>query len=201
MPNITKLQLSEELYNILYDDSAILNRLDNIENSISNINTNINTTNSDLSSVKNNIQYFYEIYKYPGQTSGTGEVIEIVVNPGETKSIMSTPSINFSAGLYLFFISVTLRITATTGYSCDGYCYIKNMPSDINTARWFNCHNDNINLAEDNQALNVSGVQPIILSTPLYGPVHVVLTSSVSCDAVIHVPAYQWVYLRIIRLK
>ena len=32
MPNITKLQLSEELYNIVYDDTAILNRLDNIEN-------------------------------------------------------------------------------------------------------------------------------------------------------------------------
>ena len=32
MPNITKLQLSEELYNIVYDDTAVLNRLDNIEN-------------------------------------------------------------------------------------------------------------------------------------------------------------------------
>ena len=34
MSNITKLQLSEELYSIVYDDTAILNRLDNIENSI-----------------------------------------------------------------------------------------------------------------------------------------------------------------------
>ena len=41
MPNITKLQLSEELYNIVYDDTAILNRLDNIENSISNINNSL----------------------------------------------------------------------------------------------------------------------------------------------------------------
>ena len=34
MPNITKLQLSEELYDIVYDDTAILNRLDNIEDRI-----------------------------------------------------------------------------------------------------------------------------------------------------------------------
>ena len=34
MPNISKLRLSEELYNIVYNDTAILNRLDNIENSI-----------------------------------------------------------------------------------------------------------------------------------------------------------------------
>ena len=37
---ITKLLLQDELYSIAYDDTTILNRLDNIENSIDSINSN-----------------------------------------------------------------------------------------------------------------------------------------------------------------
>ena len=46
MANITKLQLSEELYNIVYDDTAILNRLDNIDGLIESLSNSLasNTT-------------------------------------------------------------------------------------------------------------------------------------------------------------
>ena len=52
---ITKLLLQDELYSIVYDDTAILNRLDNIENSISNIENNIDGINGSIGTINNNI--------------------------------------------------------------------------------------------------------------------------------------------------
>lgn len=51
---ITKLLLQDELFSIAYDDSTILNRLDNIDSSISSIENSIDSINGNISSINTN---------------------------------------------------------------------------------------------------------------------------------------------------
>ena len=79
MPNITKLQLSEELYNIVYDDTAILNRLDNIENSIKAVkksDTILFTTPGEISiNVTGCLKVLFIADAHPGNTSASYQTI------------------------------------------------------------------------------------------------------------------------------
>ena len=86
MPNITKLQLSEELYNIVYDDTAILNRLDNIDSNINNIKNSIKavkqsdtiffTTPGEISiNVTGCLKVLFIADAHPGNTSASYQTI------------------------------------------------------------------------------------------------------------------------------
>ena len=138
MPNITKLQLSEELYNIVYDDTAILNRLDNIEDRII-FNNATATGHAEYNVLTNTV-------------------------PHGTNTIVATLKIN-TAGLYYISleyrigaysegqISTRLDTSSTIQYSVPAYAdsVTFNAPTTTNTV----IHQDRIRLLAGNTTYNI----------------------------------------------
>ena len=154
---------------------------------------------TQIDDIKTNINWFYGTWQTTnGAVDSTVE--GFVVRPGESKHLLTTGPVHFEQGFYLFFISLSLRIVSSAGYRCQGSCYVNSAPSDPNTSMIFECHNDNINLADDNQALSVTGVQPYSLDDTT-GPIYIDLTVDPNTNATIYVPYYQGIMIRIIRLK
>lgn len=154
---------------------------------------------TQIDDIKTNINWFYGTWQITnGAVDSTAE--GFVVRPGESKHLVITDPVHFEQGFYLFFISLSLRIVSSAGYSCQGFCYVDSAPSDPNVSMMFECHNDNINNADDNQALSVTGVQPYSLDD-ITGSIYIDLKVDSNTDATIHVPYYQGIMIRVIRLK
>ena len=154
---------------------------------------------NQINDIKTNINWFYGTWRTTNDAvDSTAE--GFVVRPGESKHLLTTDPIHFEQGFYLFFVSLSLRIVASAGYMCQGFCYVDSAPSDPNISMIFECHNDNINNADDNQALSVTGVQPYSLDD-ITGSIYIDLKVDSNTDATIYVPYYQGIMIRVIRLK
>ena len=138
MPNITKLQLSEELYNIVYDDTAILNRLDNIENRIIFDNA-ITTGHAEYSVLTTTVPH------------GTNTIVATLrVNTTGLYYI----SLQYRIGMYdKGQISTKLATSSTIEYSVPAYSdsVTFNAPTSTNTV----IHQDRMQLLAANTTYNI----------------------------------------------
>ena len=112
MPNITKLQLSEELYNIAYDDTAILNRLDNMDELIESLSNSLASNSTFLNNLNGVINKAFQAsdgkYRCPKIVTFPDVTHIIITHRGTSSATNFGPVLACSSfGIFCFYVNGT----------------------------------------------------------------------------------------------
>ena len=112
MSNITKLQLSEELYNIVYDDTAILNRLDNMDELIESLSNSLASNSTFLNNLNGVINKAFQAsdgeYRCPKIVTFPDVTHIVITHRGTSSATNFGPVLACSSfGIFCFYVNCT----------------------------------------------------------------------------------------------